>query len=470
MAAVLVALLLAVAEAQQVGKLNAEEHPSLPLSRCSLNGGCSAESTSVTLDANWRWLHDAGQGSYQNCYTGTSWDQKLCPDPKTCAQSCALEGVTRDSYAGTYGVKPTAGGLALQFVTQGQSGKNVGSRLYMVDEEGGYKLFKLKNREFAFDVDVSTLPCGLNGAVYFVEMKADGEVGGTNKAGAMYGTGYCDAQCPHDVKFMGGEANLLDWNETSATGRYGHCCSELDIWEANSMATAYTPHPCMTEGPLICEGIKCGDTSAGERYKGVCDKDGCDFNSWRMGNHSFYGPNLAIDTTKPVTVVTQFITADGKDSGDFVEMRRFYVQDGKVIPNSQASIQGSPVKGDSVTDAFCSAQKQAFGDSDDFARKGGMKQMGAALERGMVLVISLWDDSATHMLWLDSDSPSDKPASTPGVSRGPCATDSGKPEDVRSKHPDAAVKYINLKYGQIGSTHPAMRSTATAEHGELFVV
>jgi cellulose 1,4-beta-cellobiosidase len=31
-----------------------------------------------------------------------------------------------------------------------------------------YKVFKLKNREFTFDVDVSQLPCGLNGALYFV--------------------------------------------------------------------------------------------------------------------------------------------------------------------------------------------------------------------------------------------------------------------------------------------------------------
>ena len=37
-----------------------------------------------------------------------------------------------------------------------------------------YRLFKLKNREFTFDVDVSNLPCGLNGALYFVEMEKDG--------------------------------------------------------------------------------------------------------------------------------------------------------------------------------------------------------------------------------------------------------------------------------------------------------
>ena len=52
--------------------------------------------------------------------------------------------------------------------------------------------FKLKNREFTFDVDASQLPCGLNGALYFVEMDEDG---GTSKypgntAGANYGTGY----------------------------------------------------------------------------------------------------------------------------------------------------------------------------------------------------------------------------------------------------------------------------------------
>ena len=37
-----------------------------------------------------------------------------------------------------------------------------------------YQLFKPKNKEITFDVDVSHLPCGVNGALYFVEMAADG--------------------------------------------------------------------------------------------------------------------------------------------------------------------------------------------------------------------------------------------------------------------------------------------------------
>ncbi len=99
-----------------------------------------------------------------------------------------------------------------------------------------YKMFKLKNREFTLDVDVSTLPCGVNGALYFVEMEADGGKSHPgNNAGAKYGTGYCDAQCPHDIKWMQGTANF---------GGKGACCAEMDIWEANRMANALTPHPC----------------------------------------------------------------------------------------------------------------------------------------------------------------------------------------------------------------------------------
>jgi cellulose 1,4-beta-cellobiosidase len=96
-----------------------------------------------------------------------------------------------------------------------------------------------------------------------------------------------------------------------------------DIWEANSMANAYTPHTCSIEGPYRCEGIECGDNDKGERYDGVCDKDGCDINPYRMGNTNFYGrgPEYAVNTLKPMTVVTEFLTADGTDDGDLSEIR-----------------------------------------------------------------------------------------------------------------------------------------------------
>jgi cellulose 1,4-beta-cellobiosidase len=79
----------------------------------------------------------------------------------------------------------------------------------------------------------------------------------TDKAGAAYGTGYCDAQCPQDIKFIDGEANAEGWKSSgsdSGTGKYGSCCAEMDIWEANSISEAYTAHPCTMSGPLRCEG------------------------------------------------------------------------------------------------------------------------------------------------------------------------------------------------------------------------
>ena len=42
-----------------------------------------------------------------------------------------------------------------------------------------------------------------------------------------------------------------DWDGTSAdsgVGKYGTCCVELDIWEANSISAAYTNHPCEITG------------------------------------------------------------------------------------------------------------------------------------------------------------------------------------------------------------------------------
>ena len=91
-----------------------------------------------------------------------------------------------------------------------------------------------------------------------------------NAAGAKYGTGYCDAQCPHDVKFINGEANTVDWapSETdpnSGGGKYGSCCAEMDLWEANSRSQAFTTHPCTVTGQFRCDGVDCGDNDSGDR-------------------------------------------------------------------------------------------------------------------------------------------------------------------------------------------------------------
>jgi cellulose 1,4-beta-cellobiosidase len=180
----------------------AETHPNLSIQKCVTGSGCQTQSTSVTLDANWRWLHTTSGTT--NCYTGNTWDASLCPDPMTCAENCALDGV---DYTGTYGITSTGSALTLKLVTHGPYSTNVGSRVYLMANDTAYQMFNLKNQEFTFDVDMSNLPCGLNGALYFVEMDADGGLSKypNNKAGAKYGTGYCDSQCPNDIKFINGE-------------------------------------------------------------------------------------------------------------------------------------------------------------------------------------------------------------------------------------------------------------------------
>jgi len=227
----------------------------------------------------------------------------------------------------------------------------------------------------------------------------------------------------------------------------------MDIWESNSISTAFTAHPCSVGADYRCEGTECGDDATGQRSMGVCDKDGCDMNTYRLGDKSFYGPgsSFTIDSTKPVTIVTQFITNDGTDSGNLTEIRRFWVQDGKVIDTPKTSVSGLP-EYNSISDKNCAAQKTVFGETNEFANKGGLSTFGEALERGVVLVMSIWDDHLANMLWLDSDYPTTKDASSPGVARGTCATTSGVPKDVEAQSPGAHVKYSNLKFGTIGST------------------
>merc|ERR1712137_1222721 len=219
------------------------------------------------------------------------------------------------------GVHASGNEVSLGFVTQGPYSRNVGSRNYLMDTESTYKLFKLKNKELTYTVDDSNLDCGLNGALYFVQMEADGGAGKYGNAGAKYGLGYCDAQCTHDLKFIGGEANNEDWvpsenDENAGTGKYGTCCTEIDLWEANSISTAFTMHACDHQN-YKCHGTDCGDNGE-DRFKGVCDKNGCDIQNIRFNglDSKFYGPGkgFEIDSLKPVTVTTQFLTDDGTDS------------------------------------------------------------------------------------------------------------------------------------------------------------
>jgi cellulose 1,4-beta-cellobiosidase len=171
-----------------------------------------------------------------------------------------------------------------------------------------------------------------------------------------------------------------------------------------------------------------------------------------MGNTTFFGAGMTMDTTKPFTVVTQFITSDGTATGTLVEIRHLYVQNGVIIRNSNVDIPNiSP--GNSITDQFCNQQKAEFGDNNNFESMGGLGIMGTALKGGMVLVMSLWDDYSVDMLSLDSDYPTTANPATPGIARGSCATTSGNPPQVESQYGSSKVIFSNIKSGDLGSTY-----------------
>ncbi|KAL1838024.1 hypothetical protein VTK73DRAFT_4484 [Phialemonium thermophilum] len=157
----LASLLASLAAAQQVGQLTPEVHPLLPTWECTLRGGCVQKNTSVVLDADYRWTH-AVNGT-DNCKPA-GLNATLCPDVPTCAANCALEGV---DYA-SYGVSTNGSALTLTLFVNKTTGPSMSSpRVYLLANDTTYDLLSLVGRELAFDVDVSQLPCGTNGALFY---------------------------------------------------------------------------------------------------------------------------------------------------------------------------------------------------------------------------------------------------------------------------------------------------------------
>jgi cellulase len=437
--------------AQQIGTKVPEVHPKLPTQFCTTSGGCVVKQTTLVTDALSHPLHAVDNPSV-SCAT-TPINSTLCPDAATCAKNCVLEGIDY----GSIGVLTSGSALTMrQYLFDGSAYKSVSPRLYlMADDDKNYEPLKLNNQELTFDVDVSRLGCGMNGALYLSEMDMSGSRSDLNPAGAQYGTGYCDAQC-FSTPFVNGQPNL---------NNSGVCCNEMDIWEANSVATALTPHTCSSPGSFLCTGAQCN------RTVGVCDKNGCGINPFASGNKNFYGPGvgMTVDTSRPFTVVTQFFTSDNTSTGTLQQIKRIYIQDGKLIQNEalktldvmssdspmytpsasyyaprspDSSSDSSSAASDllatmdgTITQDFCTAKN-----ASDFNRLGGMKTMGESLNRGMVLIFSIWNSDGDFMNWLDSGT------------AGPCNATAGDPKGIIKDSPDVSVTFSNIKWGDIGST------------------
>lgn len=193
---VFAALAITAGAGQQIPPLT-EVQPRLTYEKCSLAEGCKRLEANITIDASYRRVVSV-QNPDQLCYRNNSWDSQLCQDSKSCEENCVVEGVS--DYNASFGVKSFGAdgeGVSLRLVTNAPSLENphqnatvIGSRFYHVDRDGKYLLWKLNGLEFSFDVDVSELPCALNGALYFSEMSPNGgsaDVMGTGRPSSFFG-------------------------------------------------------------------------------------------------------------------------------------------------------------------------------------------------------------------------------------------------------------------------------------------
>lgn len=323
-------------------------------------------------------------------------------------------------------------------LTLSYGGPDVGGpRVYLIEEEGVNKntMFVLNNQEFTFDVDLSTMPCGFNAALYFVGMTE-------NEGGAENGTNYCDAQ---------------------AVG--GTFCSEMDIMEANTVAQQYTTHACVDKcGSFTTNVPECQGSGS---PSSVCDQSGCGLNPFRYGPGTTYntetnnadwfgvGSNFDLDSSKVFTVVTQFNT---DSTGSLTSVTRFYLQDDKrvdlptlyVLPPSDGSHYGA-FSDPSITKDYCT---DIYDRWDGNAGYAPLAQMGKNMQNGMVLAMSAWyaqetyyngkpEGSQTGMSWLDGLNNWGK-----YVKAGPCDTttsDTGGPY---------YATFSNIRFGDIGTTVP----------------
>jgi cellulose 1,4-beta-cellobiosidase len=118
------------------------------------------------------------------------------------------------------------------------------------------------------------------------------------------------------------------------------------------------------------------------------------------------------------------------------EVRRLYVQGGKVIQNNKRTEWVG--NGNKDYDSMSEECGEKFGYDADYVAKGEHASFSLSFQRGLVRCLSLWTDGS--MWWLDS-----------GEKR-PCGNGGGV-DTVKAQNRNAYVEYSNIRFGDLDSTY-----------------
>ena len=147
--------LATLAYTQQIGK-KPEVHPKLTTQKCTKEGGCVTQDTSVVIDALTHPIKDVHTGVACINSSGEL-NPNIGSTVEEYAQKCALEGVDY----GKHGIWTRGDSILMRMYLPIKNSKqldDVSPRAYLLDPNGkDYSNVQLLNQEITFTVDVSNL-------------------------------------------------------------------------------------------------------------------------------------------------------------------------------------------------------------------------------------------------------------------------------------------------------------------------
>lgn len=299
------------------------------------------------------------------------------------------------------------------------AGQDPNCGFYQLAKNDGFAQFQLLNKRLEFDVDLSMAGCCCDLSLYFVGMPG---VYKNNEGNLMLYDGpvgdfYCDANAWSSI--CGTDAKKGTFPSPPPDGILGGAadyvvCPELDIIEANKSGIHITPHACTLNESLgyIGQGTagmymtgkeftvnKVGSTglpsnvTVNNKDYSKCSKSYgdtlCDTDGTAIGNagtgvgtvipEGIYGRGKKLDTTKPFHFSIEFreTTSNGIPSLQiFVSLS----QNGTLIYSNQS--------------VYLNKDGKNWG-----------QKMLASVKKGMVMVISYWQDKENTTAWLDGGNP-----------------------------------------------------------------